>query len=225
MFPGLRSIAGHNLIDPLSLSVPDPFYLTFLREPIARVFSHYQDSVRCGNRRTFEEELRRRDQLENLQVKMIAGVGNLDKAKRCLEKFNFVGLTEEFELSLQILERLGTHPLNLSYKRRRVAPNNRIRGILGSQQPIGRNGQGVRHQLDLELYAFAVVEIFPKFCAQTGLGIVDEVPSHDQYTNEIKWKYLLNHLYNMLFYRQICKVRHKLSDCGRNTPARHLANK
>jgi len=38
MFPGLRSIAGHNLIDPLSLSVPDPFYLTFLREPVARVF-------------------------------------------------------------------------------------------------------------------------------------------------------------------------------------------
>src|SRR4029077_17948550 len=57
LFPGLRSLAGHNLVDPFSLAVPDPFYLTFLREPVARVFSQYQDSLFSGKRGTFEEEL------------------------------------------------------------------------------------------------------------------------------------------------------------------------
>src|ERR1039457_1566869 len=40
VFPRLRSIVGHNLVDPLRFSVADPFYVTFLREPVARVISH-----------------------------------------------------------------------------------------------------------------------------------------------------------------------------------------
>lgn len=208
MFPGLRSIAGHNLIDPLSLSVPDPFYLTFLREPVARVFSHYQDSVLSGNPRSFEEELCRRDLLENLQVKLMAGGTNLDKAKRFLEKCRFVGLTEKFELSLKIFGQLAPYPLNLSYKRRRVAPDNRIRESLEADTRLVEMTREY-NRLDIELYAFAVAEIFPKFCAQTGLGTSDKVPSHEHYTDEIKPKFLLSQLYNMMFYRQICKARNR----------------
>ena len=208
MFPGLRSIAGHNLIDPLSLSAPDPFYLTFLREPVARVFSHYQDSVLSGNSRSFEEELCRSDLLENLQVKLMAGGRNLDKAKRFLEKCAFVGLTEYFELSLKIFGLLAPCAMNLRYKRRRVAPDNRIRESLEAD---GRLVDMAReyNRLDNELYAFAVAEIFPKFCAKTGLGTLDQVPSHERYTTDIKWKYLLSQLYNMMFYRQICKARNR----------------
>ena len=59
IFPRPQSLSGHNLVDPLRLSVPDPFYITFLREPVARVLSHYQDSVVLGqNRASFEESLR-----------------------------------------------------------------------------------------------------------------------------------------------------------------------
>ncbi len=54
VFPWVRSIAGHNLLDPLSLPIENPFYITFLRKPVARVISHYQDSVMNGdNQRTF----------------------------------------------------------------------------------------------------------------------------------------------------------------------------
>src|ERR1700690_2847226 len=208
MFPGLRSIAGHNLVDPSSLSVPDPFYLTFLREPVARVFSHYQDSVLSGNRRTFEEEMRRNEHLENLQAKLMAGGRNLDKAKRFLETCGLVGLTERFELSLHILERLSPYPLNLNYKRRRVAPDNQIKKSLENDPRLVEMTRE-HNQLDLELYSFAVNEIFPKLCAQAGFDPADQVASHDHYTNEIKWRYLLGHFYNMSFYRQICKVRNR----------------
>ncbi|MGO9586017.1 MAG: hypothetical protein ACLP2Y_07475 [Limisphaerales bacterium] len=208
MFPGLRSIAGHNLIDPLSLTIPNPFYMTFLREPVARVFSQYQGSVLNGNRRTFEEELLRREGLENLQVKLMAGGRNLDKAKRFLETCGFVGLTEKFELSLQVMERLGPYPLNLNYKRRHVAPDNRIKKSLENDSRLVEMAREY-NRLDLELYSFAVNEIFPKLCAKAGLSPADKVTSHDHYTNEIKWKFLLNHFYNMSFYRQVCKVRNK----------------
>jgi len=54
VFPWLRSLAGHNLLDPLSLPIGNPFCLTFLRGPVVRVTSHYQDSVMNGdNQRTF----------------------------------------------------------------------------------------------------------------------------------------------------------------------------
>jgi hypothetical protein len=208
MFPGLRSIAGHNLVDPLSLSVPNPFYMTFLREPVARVFSHYQDSVLSGNRRTFEEEMRRSEHLENWQVKLMAGGRNLDKAKCFLEKCGLVGLTEKFELSLHVLKQLSPHRLNLNYKRRRVAPDNQVKKSLESDRRMVEMTRE-HNRLDIELYSFAVNEIFPKLCAQTGFGTSDKVPSHDHYTTEIKWKYLLGHFYNMSFYRQTCKARNK----------------
>src|ERR1700690_4003804 len=208
LFPGLRSIAGHNLVDPMSLSLPNPFYLTFLREPVARVFSHYQDSVHNGNRRTLEEELRRNDLLENLQVKFMAGGGDLGAAKRFLETCGFVGLTEKFELSLHVLERLTPYPLNLNYKKRRVAPDNQIKKSLENDPRLVAMAREY-NQLDLELYSFAVNEIFPKLCAKAGFGPADKVVSHDHYTSEIKWKYLLSHFYNMSFYRQVCKARNK----------------
>jgi hypothetical protein len=201
MFPGLRSIAGHNLVDPLNLSVPNPFYMTFLREPVARVFSQYQGSVLSGNRRTFED-------LENLHVKLMAGGRNLGKAKRFLETCGFVGLTEKFELSLQVLERLGPYPLNLNYKRKNLAPDNRIKKSLENDSRLVEMTREY-NKLDIELYAFAVNEIFPKMCAKAGLNPADKVASHDHYTSEIKWKYLLCHFYNMSFYRQICKVRNQ----------------
>jgi hypothetical protein len=208
MFPGLRSIAGHNLFDPLSLSVPNPFHITFLREPVARVFSQYQASVLNGNRRTFEEELRQNEDLENLHVKLMAGGRNLDKAKRYLETCGFVGLTEKFELSLQVLERLSPYPLNLNYKRKNLAPDNRIKKSLENDSRLVEMTREY-NRLDLELYSFGVNEIFPGLCARAGLDPADQVASHDHYTSEIKWKYLLCHLYNMSFYRQVCKARNK----------------
>ncbi len=209
LFPGLRSLAGHNLVDPLNLSAPDPFYLTFLREPVARVFSHYQEGIISGNHNLpFEETLRQSKDLENLQVKLMAGERNLDKAKCFLEKCSFVGLTEQFELSLEVLGRLTPYPLNLNYKKRRVAPDNKIKKALENDSRLVEMTREY-NKLDLELYAFAINEIFPKLCAKAGLNPTEKVASHDHYTSELKWKYLLCHLYNMSFYRQVCKVRNR----------------
>src|SRR5690349_10101109 len=58
LFLGMQSIGGGYLINPLDLNLPDPFYVTILREPVARVFSHYQHMVRDGSCASFEDTLR-----------------------------------------------------------------------------------------------------------------------------------------------------------------------
>lgn len=216
LFPGLHCIAGHNLVDPLRLSVPNPFYMTFLREPVDRVFSHYQESVLCGNREPFEKELLRRDYLENLQVKAMAGGRDLDRAKRFLKACACVGLMERFDQSIEVLGRSCPHRLNLGYKRRRVAPDNRLRESLERDSRLVDMTRE-HNKLDLGLYAFAVNEIFPEICARTGFDPAARDRSYDRNASELGWKFLLNHFYNMSFYRQVCKLRSRYGR-GRQLP-------
>ena len=206
-FPRMKSLAGHNLADPLALDLPNPFHITFLREPVARAFSHYQDSILKGsNTLSIEEDLRRNEYLENLHVKLMAGGRDLDKAKRYLEQCSFVGLTEKFDLALHVLGKLCPYRLNLNYKRRRVASSNDIR------KPLADNANIVEmvrehNRLDMALYDFALKEIFPKFCEKAGFSPDARVSSYDSYTSELKWRYRLCHFYNLSFYRQMCKLR------------------
>lgn len=208
-FPWMRSIAGENLSDPLRFLIPNPFYITFLREPVARVFSHYQDRVlRSGETRTFEQLLASDAVLENLQVKRLAGKADLDRAKMILEKFDFVGLTEMFELSLHLLQKLCPCRLNCDYKRKVTARDNSIKKSLASDRRIVDMTRE-KNQLDLALYEFAVQEIFPKFCAQAGFAPTDKVASFDKYSSELQPRFLLHRLYNQAFFRNVCKVYKK----------------
>ena len=207
VFPCLKALTGHNLIDPLQLSVPNPFHVTFLREPIARVISQYRDSTNLGrNTRSFEESVKSLPDYENLHVKLMAGEQNLDKAKRYLETCSFVGLTETFDLSLHMLEKLSPYKLNLKYVRRRVTPASAPKVTM---EKDGRMLEIAQHhnRLDLELYAFAKKEILPKFYAKTGFKESDKVESFEHYQSESRPKFLAFSAYNMLLYRQLCKLR------------------
>lgn len=206
-FPQMKSLAGHSLLDPLSLTVPDPFHITFLREPVARSFSHFQDTILTGGKTwTFEEFLKQHHNADNLHVRLMTGENNLDKAKKYLERCDFVGLTEKFDLSLHLLEKLTPLPLNLNYKRRRTAATDEIRKKVVSDPRMIELARE-HNQLDLALYDFAVKEIFPKFCAEAGFTPDAKVTSFDTYTTDRHWRYRLCHLYSLGIYRQFAKLR------------------
>jgi len=214
VFPGLKSIAGHNLVAPLRFSVPEPFYMTFLREPISRVISHYQY---FGNRKfsgSFEKCLGSVGDLQNLMVKCLAGEENLDQAKRVLETCHFVGLMEQFDLSLHMLGRLSPHKLNLNYQfRRKTVVGKNTEGNTVDRDSLLKDRRLMdlareHNKLDLELYRFATEEIFPRLCQKAGLKSGDTVPTYATYHGVLKPKYLAGRAYNKI-YRILCKLRHR----------------
>jgi hypothetical protein len=196
-------------VDPLQYSVPDPFYATFLREPVARAISHYQDTVLRGtNQATFAESLQKLDRLNNWQTKLMAGGEDLAKAKRFLECCDFIGFTEKFNHSLQVFGKLAPWPLDLNYQRLIVAKNNQIQKALLADPRMLELARE-HNRLDLELYAFALNEIFPKLCQKAGVNLADPAPSYEVSTNGHRLKYKCGRIYNKLF-RQVYKVRRKL---------------
>lgn len=203
VFPRLRSVSGTNLVDPLELGAPDPFYITFTREPVARVFSHYQHMVRSGTRASFEEVLRSNELLQNLNVKRLAGTVDLDRAKFVLEKCGFVGLTERFDLSLRVLDKLSPYKLDLAYTKLQIAPDNTVKKRLESD-PRAVEMAREFNRLDLELYSLASREIFPKLCAKAGVNPSEQV--EPVYRNDFTLKCRVSGFYNKIF-RELYKLR------------------
>lgn len=206
-FPGLRSLAGHNLVEPLQFTVKNPFYITFLREPLSRVLSHYQDGVVRGKSTlSFEQALQQRQKFENLCVKLMAGSRDLDKAKRFLERCDLIGFTENFDLSLQLLKHFSPVRLDLKYHRRIVAKDNVIKKSIEKDSRLMDMAREF-NQLDLALYEFAKSEVFPRLCQKAGVDPSEKVGSFEA-TKPPGWKFHVGRTYNKL-YRQVCKLRPK----------------
>lgn len=213
VFPRLKSIAGHNLVSVLDLPVQNPFHVTFLRDPVARVLSQYQETViRYRNQGRplpdFEQALRTNQELENLQVKMLAGGRDLDKARRFLENCSFVGLTEKFDVSLHALSRVYPGRLNLKYQKRRVARDNSVKKAIEADPRLMEMAREVNH-LDLKLYSFAAAEIFPGLCRKAGIEPDARVATYGCYSSEKTARRIVNGFYNRCVYRQLCKLRQR----------------
>lgn len=213
VFPGLKGLGGHNLVAPLDLVGPDFFHMTFLREPLSRVLSNYQEKTLHRQWRGqrvigFEEALQTDEELGNLQVKLMAGDGNLDAAKRYLDQCGFVGLTEKFDLSLNVLEKTAPFPLDVRYKKTREQSDNRIRKSLEAD-PRAMELLREHNRLDMELYEYALREIFPRLCRQAGFDPDQKVGPLDTCNSRLDWKRRLTRFYNRTVYRNLCKMRRK----------------
>jgi Sulfotransferase family len=158
---------------------PDARYMTFLREPVDRVLSHYyrhhhrRDPSRAGRTkkrpgaRVVAESLEQAlvemslPQLSNLATRFLCGdpspmgelgPGALDDAKANLRDFAFIGIQEQFEESLQRLQELlgvGAVP----YEDRHVSSNRpAVEEISDRQRALIVE----RNELDIELYDFAL---------------------------------------------------------------------
>ena len=143
-------------------------YITILREPTARVVSVYKHIRKTPGHELHDrlegEQVRLElyvesgmdgGQTENSQTRQLSGRqfgaidrDALDEAKRNLERFLLIGLTERFEESLVMLRRsLGLHTPPLYVYRNVSTP------LDASEQAMSLIRD--RNALDLELYAFA----------------------------------------------------------------------
>ncbi|MGI9263518.1 MAG: hypothetical protein ACR2QU_01230 [Gammaproteobacteria bacterium] len=202
--PNLRSISGHEVIEPTSNLGNRVLPYTLLREPIRRSISHFQDKNVRGARSVTLDEFLLDEANHDLQVRKIAGEPNLQKAIDLLEeRFLFVGLTERFNLSLKVFEALCPYRLNLRQKSQHVALDNRIRDrIASSPEQVDRFASVNR--LDTELYSFVDQVLFPRMVARAGLSNRD----YEQAASPSDWpapKYIANRLFHKLVYRTFLK--------------------
>ena len=148
-------------------------YITFLRDPLKRVVSHYRmhcrknvlpadlvidPSKKDWNLKDYPVFLR---DLDNLQTRLLAGADlslpfgacteeHLRQAKANLDRhFKFVGLTEQFDLSLMVLERL------CGWRWHFYVPDNRATSDSTYLSP--ELLEAIRHQnrFDYDLYRYA----------------------------------------------------------------------
>jgi hypothetical protein len=161
-FKIINGVGGHTIkgnIDYQKATKKSVTYLTFLRNPIDRYLSHYSFQKNVMNINWTIDKFIENKKFNNFQTKKIAGSENLDLAKKIIsERFNFVGLTEQFDVSLKLLKiKFPRHFKDINYERKNVLsrrvhleklPNVAIKKI--------RNN----NLLDIELYKYAYHEIF-----------------------------------------------------------------
>jgi len=166
---------------------PDTRYMTFLREPVDRVLSHYHRHIRRDPSRagrvskpggrpkadSLEQALveMRLPQLNNLATRFLSGVpeaarlsdGALEEAKANLRGFAFVGIQERFEESIVLLQRiLGLGPI--PYVDRHVSSDRpAVEEIPDEQRALIAEC----NRLDAELYRFGL-RLFEEAVAAAG---------------------------------------------------------
>lgn len=169
----LRGIAGHNVkpYSDLDAACPDIRYCTLLRDPVRRYLSHYKNKAGTYHREDFERWASDAS-MHDFQTKTLAGEASAQKAIDLLgSRIGFVGLTESFDESLLMLGQwLGEPGFRPEYRPvNRLADKQRARDAVREQADLGyldepavRERLRAMNSLDLQVYDFAVRELYPR---------------------------------------------------------------
>lgn len=207
IFKNPQAITGHNLhCATESLSLENARYITILREPISRCASHYQDLVLRNNLTLSFADWIHIQEMQNLSVRTIAGEPDLGKAKLLLkENFLFVGITEQFETSLKLFQHLTEEVFAISNKFMIVASSNKIKNKLLADESSMKLLKE-HNKLDIELYNFALEEIFLPAVDKYADQINDISLSPDSDNGQLEQNRRNSIRYNKFVYRQAIKL-------------------
>jgi hypothetical protein len=159
--PGTRVTIGHTPYGLFRRFLPSGTrYITFLREPVDRVMSHYYRHLQA-KAGTLEEALELGlPDLSNLSTRFLCADatldalpdGALDEAKANLESFAFVGFQERFDESVVLLqEALGIGRIPYGVNAHVNANRPSVEEATDEQRAL----IAAHNQLDVELYAWA----------------------------------------------------------------------
>lgn len=213
-YPGLRSISGHWLRHPTRHLPERVRCFTFLRDPLQRAASHFQQTGkgpwqrrrrwrRAGGRPdpTFEEFCADPEH-RNLQTRRIVGSDDAEAARREIERhYWMLGLTEAFPDSLRLIAKLAPYPIDLRYQRLKVAKQNDVKkGLLAD--PATRRMLEDANAADLALYDWARTKHFPSLLADAG----DLAGFEPREIHETTGRVERTVRYNRLIYRNLVRL-------------------
>lgn len=163
IYPSIRSLAGHGVRPFLDYGdfADQMRWLTILRSPSERYVSHFIHHVEHFG---YDESFRTWMQIEqhqNDQTKTIAGVANIELAKKLLNEFYWVGFTEDYNESMLMLEGAPGCSFSTEYSK----PSNVAKNLKFDKKQLLReytDEVAERNQLDQELYDFARDQIWTR---------------------------------------------------------------
>lgn len=198
--PWTRCVGGH----PVTLwsgfdDVVPTRWFSMIREPLARGASHFQYNLQDKTvpPRQWDEWVAWPVH-HNHQVKMFSPQGKAEDAiERILAQDVFVGLTECFDESLVMLERLVAPGLNISYRRTNTASDNSCaRGVLADAGKVEQLKK--MYDEELILHEFVARELYPRFKKEYGKTLAADVETfrlnREKSFNRLRyWQSRLNH--------------------------------
>lgn len=154
--PDTRAVHGHFVASKYRRRYPDARFVTWLRDPVERLASHYYywlrepDPKNATCRRLLEENLTlaqfaELSEMRDVHARFLGGVP--------VEDFAFVGLTESFDEGMALFERLFGIPAQAEAPRRNANPERR--GERYELAPDVREAVARANAADLALYARA----------------------------------------------------------------------
>lgn len=142
------------------------FYLTFVRDPLKRYFSHINWQVAMMQMDWTMETFTADPEKDNYQAYRIAGDRyDWEKARYILsERFHFVGLLERFDESLLLLrQRMGLPELDIRYERSNVTKEENVAFRYEDQPASMQQLIRRRNEVDLRIYDYVREELFPRY--------------------------------------------------------------
>ncbi len=155
-----RSIAGHGVRPFVELSIRQPIrWLTILRDPLHRYASHFIHHVEHFNYDQSFETWMEIEKHHNDQTKTIAGQADVERAKDLLNQFFWIGFTEDYAISMEMLER----KIGNGFSTQAIRKSNVAKGLKFDRKQLVDQFQDQireRNQLDLQLYEHARQQIW-----------------------------------------------------------------
>jgi hypothetical protein len=219
LLPFTRGFGGHTVrpfLEYENVINKQVQYITFLRDPISRYISHYHFQKYILKKNCEIEEFLDEVEFTNFMTKKISGGNDLQKAISILKnKFKFVGLIENFNMSLLLMKNeINLNDFNICYERQREhqSSNNSQIKIIQNDEIVERiRGE---NNLDIELYNYVKNVLFEKY--KRNYGSKDELSKAEMEFNLIndgfkfsKKRMYLWRAYRWIFYRNVYYIVHK----------------
>lgn len=208
IFPGIKSMTGHNLVEPTKhLKDKNLLFVTLLRDPVKRCASYYQDAVLRGNIKTPFTEWIKNEKFHNMQVKRIAGEPDPGKAFDLLnQKYALTGLTEQFDEFLKLLDIISPCSLDLKYEKRIVAKKNNVK------QKLLNDDESMHlltryNEKDIILYEKARDELYPMYLKKYAHELTKYKNEQFEQIEISYFNHSMSIKYNKFIYRPIIKIK------------------
>ncbi len=208
--PFIKSISGHSIYPfiPLSVIKSNLKYITIIRDPVQRYISRYHYlKHKFFPELTFENFLNDKTTF-NFQTKKIAGTANIETAKKILaEKFFLVGITEEFDTFLIILEKkLNSIKFDPRYKIQNRAVN--IEKYLQTKERLMNtflNEIIDRNKSDIEIYNYVKYNLFPRAKVEYGENLEDDLKKFKQSCKSFTWPPIryIDYIYRKIYINPV----------------------